>query len=224
MTIIELNITNNEIPNMEKIKNNKENDYKIIYSNNFNDSKYNLNIINFMNLINENLSKNLLKTITKNDINDEEKSFIINGTNIFNIKKINHIDNYVYTFLHSYINRIIFNLIEEKYNMDKYSLFIKFMYFVNLDDHKDLNYSTNIIKTQSNNFEFILAINIGLNNIKLEITNETIILKPTDGLFFCNKKQFIFLQKTGEIILLFVSIFDGYNRHNYNKHPNEEFF
>ena len=63
--------------------------------------------------------------------------------------------------------------------------------------------------------------------VKFKLSNEDIILEPCTALFFSNKIEFDIISKSNKsdyLIILSISYFNGYNRYEYNKHPNQNFF
>ena len=81
--------------------------------------------------------------------------------------------------------------------------------------------SESIININSNSYEFIMLINISHNDIIININSKTEILEQENSIFLSNKIKYDFIDQNGDIILLHISYYNGYNRYDYNKHPNQ---
>jgi hypothetical protein len=219
--------SNQDFTNFKLIESIKENEFKIIYSDKFEDSKYKSNFLKIKNIIDINFFNLFIKEIKKNELSDEKKYLSLNN-NLYLIEKVNTMSNYIFTIFSSFINRNVIEHIENNFPFEKYSLIIKNLQLLDLNESFKSDYSKNIINFKSNNYEFLLFINISTNNnVQFKLSNENIILEPCTALFFSNKIEFDIISnsnKSDYLIILSISYFNGYNRYEYNKHPNQNFF
>ena len=219
--------SNQDFTNFKLIDNIKEKEYKIIYSDKFENSKYKSNFLKIKNIIDINFFNLFIKEIKKNELSDEKKYLSLNN-NLYLIERVNNMSSYIFTVFNSYINRKVIENIENNFPFEKYSLVIKNLQLLDLNESFKSDYSKNIVNFKSNNYEFLLFINISTdNNVQFKISNEDIILEPCTALFFSNKIEFHIISKSNKsdyLIILSISYFNGYNRFEYNKHPNQNFF
>lgn len=228
-TELEKNQDFTDFTNIKLIDTIKENEFKIIYSDKFENSKYNTNSIKIKNIININFFNLFIKEIKKNE--SDEKKYLSLNNNLYLIEKVNIMSNYIFTMFSSYINRKVIDHIENNFPFEKYSLVIKNLQVLDLNESFKSDHSKNIVNFKSNNYEFLLFINISTdNNINFKLLNDNVTLEPCTALFFSNKIEFdIFCKpnnsnKSDYLIILSISYFNGYNRYEYNKHPNQSFF
>lgn len=216
---------NQDFINFKSIDSVKENEFKIIYSHKFENSKYNTNYIKIKNIIDINFFNLFIIEIKKNELSDEKKYISLNN-NLYLIEKVNCMSNYIFTVFNSYINRKVIELIENNFPFEKYSLVVKNIQLLDLNEPFRSDYSKNITNFKSNNYEFLLFINISTNtNIDIKLYNTDIILEPCTGIFFSNKIEFNItnkFNKSNYLIILSISYYNGYNRYEYNKHPNQK--
>ena len=120
----ELESNHQDFTNFKLIDNIKENEYKIIYSDKFENSKYKSNFLKIKNIIDINFFNLFIKEIKKNELSDEKKYLSLNN-NLYLIDRFNTLSNYVFTVFNSYINRKVIEHIENNFPFEKYSLVIK---------------------------------------------------------------------------------------------------
>ncbi len=218
---------NQDFTNFKLIDSIKEDEFKIIYSDKFENSKYNLNYLKIKNIIDINFFNLFIKEMKKNESSDEKKYISLNN-NLYQIEKVNNMSNYIFTMFSSYINRKVIEHIENNFPFEKYSLVIKNIQLLDLNESFKSDHSKNTINFKSNNYEFLLFINISTeNNVQVKLPNCNITLEPCTALFFSNKIEFDLITKSNNsdyLIILSISYFNGYNRYEYNKHPNQSFF
>ena len=218
---------NQDFTNFKLIDSIKESEFKIIYSDKIEGSKYKSNFLKIKNIIDINFFNLFIKEIKKNELSDEKKYLSLNN-NLYLIERVNNMSNYIFTVFNSYINRKVIENIENNFPFEKYSLVIKNSQLLDLNESFKSDYSKNIVNFKSNNYEFLLFINISTdNNVQFKLLNEDIILEPCTALFFSNKIEFDIISKSNKsdyLIILSISYFNGYNRFEYNKHPNQNFF
>ena len=199
----------------------KETIYKILYSEKYNESIYKNNFLLDLDIDNTvfNLVKNLEKSKELNNI-----EFFNDNTYLFKLIKLNLTEaNYIY--LYNYLFRELTPQLEKVYNFDKYFLYLKNTYYSKLTP-MTINEIKNIKKEQiisfnNNNYEFVVLINLGVK-FDVLIDNITYSIETNKSIAFSNKNSFDFKNiNNQEILILNYSIFEGYKRYDYNKHPNQ---
>jgi hypothetical protein len=213
---------------IDKEKNDKI--YNIIYGSEFILSEY-TNIFREQNLLNDNFCKEITSLLCKNDeseiyyyislLNKKYKCFYINKTSPISI------------FFSNYINRNVFNKVEKFYGLIDYSLTITSMMHVNL---LEIEYD---VELEKKNFDFYEK-NIPYNKTKGDFImiyslddfeNKIIhfsdfpsfenILEKNSIFLFCKKMKFNFNSCNKNILLCTLNIYSGYNKFDYNSHPNQ---
>ena len=115
--------SNQDFTNFKLIDNIKEKEYKIIYSDKFEGSKYKSNFLKIKNIIDINFFNLFIKEIKKNELSDEKKYLSLNN-NLYLIERVNNMSSYIFTVFNSYINRKVIEHIENNFPFEKYSLVI----------------------------------------------------------------------------------------------------
>ena len=215
-TIINLDNTNININEIE----NKEEIFKILYSEKLNESKFYKNL-NITNILNEEFTSKLIKENTKNDLEEQQKNYLNLDNNYYFIRSLNINLTYTIVFI-TFLNRKLVSKIEDFYEIENYSLKISNLFLLNLDEYIDekKNLFNNLVHSK----EFLFIININNEDKEVFINNENIILNPFSGIFFSSKKEFNIINKKDNFLIINFSIYEGYDRFDYNKHPNQKFF
>ena len=201
--------------------NNKENIYKNIYSQNFGNSIY--KNIYYLDIQIDNFILSLVKDLKDSkELIDNE--FFNDNSNIYKLVKLNLFE-YKYIYIYNYLFRILTPLIEQVYLLDNYTLYLKKIYYSLLSpiSNKDFANIKNeqIVNFNNNTYEFLVIINLG-NYFDIVIDNNVYKLETNKVIVFANKNNFDIKNfRDQHILILNYSILNGYNRYEYNKHPNQ---
>jgi hypothetical protein len=199
---------------------NKEKIYKIIYSQEFYNSIYkiiyniDINIDNFVLILIKDLKN-------KNDQNIE---YFNDNLNIYKLVKIT-LNEPKYIYLYNYLFKVLIPMIEQVYSFDIYTLYLKNIYYSLLTPVSSKEFANikneQIINFKTNTYEFIVLINLG-NDFNIIIDTISYTIETNKSIVFSNKHLFDIENFNGQnILILNISILNGYNRYEYNKHPNQ---
>jgi hypothetical protein len=116
-------------------------------------------------------------------------------------------------------------MIEQVYSFDIYTLYLKNIYYSLLTPVSSKEFANikneQIINFKTNTYEFIVLINLG-NDFNIIIDTISYTVETNKSIVFSNKHLFDIENFNGQnILILNISILNGYNRYEYNKHPNQ---
>jgi len=205
-------------------KDKKESVYKLIYSDSFDDSEYSK-----VHLVEKEIDKSILNFIKdkKNSREFEGLEFFNDDSNMFKLVGLHNGSEDKIIYIYNYFNREIIPNVEKLYNLDNYSLYIKNIYYshllaLNVGELKNVNMNK-IINFNTNNYEFLVIVNLG-EMFQLDISGNVFELDKNKSIGLSNKHSINFNKlNCQDILIITLSLFDGYKRFDYNKHPNQKY-
>ncbi len=209
----------NLFDNIEEIKNNT---FNKIYSNQFLISNF-FETYNISDIFDEKIYNFLKIQITKlENYNILKSGIFYYKIFMFSKKKI-----YINIILNNYIQQNIISKIENFYNLEKYSLNINKLFIINTtnvdkekrDFQKHIEFDKNKNKTE---FIFVISMDDISNMVKFNLMPDNIYsIKKNCGFVFCNRlDQYIINNENKILLICFISYYDGYDKFEYNGHPN----
>lgn len=204
---------------MNKIKDESTNIFNILYSDDFLISNY-TNIYSIDNILKEE-DKNYLNSLKYNKIDK-----IIKLDKIFLNLNINEpVNNNLFIYIKNYLHQHL-NLIEENYVIPKYYLNIKKIFFVDLSDIKVTN-NLKLVNIEKKNYDFIMFLNFSNENInlgKIKMYDEHLVINSNSCKILSSNLSIDLIRNENNkiIIVILLSILNGYDKFYYNKHPNQK--
>lgn len=193
------------------------NRFNIMYGEQFNNSVYN-NVFKY-NLI---IDSNIFNFINELPYNRQTVNLWIKlNDKKFIIKSLNYAEETKYFKNFLICNHI--NEIENFFNLEKYSLSINNIYYTDFTlTDKEFDYK-NFVNLNKKSNQFVLIISISNSNSQLKIIINNNSYELNNSIVFSNRYNFSFDELTydkNNILIITLSYLNGYNKFNYNQHPN----